>query len=366
MKMSGKLVVLTCSVVLVATGCSKSNTETTMSASPSASPTPTPKPTPTWPITGVQSKNASATKPVLVVKVENDPSIRPQSGLEMADMIFEELVEGGITRFATVFQSKFPKELGPVRSVRHVDASIASPMADFFVFSGGARPTISYIRGHVGKGIYIMTEGAPGMHRTNYHYAPHNLFLSPLTLISQSHKTKTPTSGFFDRKPKPAATPSLSRTPTPGATAKPIKGLPKWIFGVKLRFSTSEQPQWAWSSKFAGWVRSEFTTPSFAKSGIRLSAKNVVIIRTKTADAGYRDPAGNYVPRTILEGTGTGYIMGNHEMQAITWSKPDVHSQMTLRTLQGEVVTLLPGNTWVELVPLDGGQVNFVHKKPAK
>jgi hypothetical protein len=185
--------------------------------------------------------------------------------------------------------------------------------------------------------------------------------LTPLTLIAQSHKTKTPTKGFFTRWPQPAATPSL--TPTPGASIKPIKGLPKLISGVKLRFSASEQPQWAWSTKLAGWVRSEFSTPSFAKSGVRLSAKNVVIIRTKTADAGYRDPAGNFVPRTILVGTGAGYVMSGHEMRPITWSKTDLHSQMTIKNLQGKVISLLPGNTWVELVPLDGGQVNFVYPK---
>jgi len=326
----------------------------------------------TWPLTGVASKQASNTKPVLVVKVENDPSVRPQSGLDKADMVFEELVEGGITRFATVFQSQFPKELGPVRSVRHVDASIASPMADFFVFSGGARPTISYIKQNVGKGIYILTEGAPGMHRTNYHYAPHNLFLYPRTLISQSKKTSTPTDGFFVRRGNGA----LMDTPAPGPadtagsaspSASPTpKGLPKPISGVKLRFSGSEQPQWSWSAKLGSWIRSEFSTPSFAKSGARISAKNVVIIRTQTADAGYRDPAGNFVPRTILTGTGTGYVLTRGLQMPISWSKPDIHSQMTLKNLQGKVVTLFPGNVWVELVPIAGGDVTFAKRATAK
>ena len=217
-----------------------------------------------------------------------------------------------------------------------------------------------------------MTEGAPGMHRTNYHYAPHNLYLSPLTLLAKSRMTATPTKGFFVRQGQG----SLTETPAPGpamttdsaspsATASP-KGLPRLTSAVKLKFSTSEQPQWMWSRKTASWVRSEFTTPSFAKSGARLSAKNVVIIRTKTADAGYRDPAGNFVPRTILEGSGSGYVLTRGLRMPITWSKPEVHSQMTLKNLQGKPVTLFPGNVWVELVPLDGGQVNFVNGKIPK
>jgi len=287
-------------------------------------------------------------------------------------MVFEELVEGGITRFASVFQSRLPTELGPVRSVRHVDASIASPMADFFVFSGGARPTIGYIRGNVGKGVYILTEGAPGMHRTNYHYAPHNLFLYPQTLLTQSRQTTTPTAGFFTRQgpgsimETPAPGPANSGGTAPSASATesaPPKGLPKLTSAVKLKFSTSEQPQWSWSRKTASWVRSEFATPSFAKSGARLSAKSVVIIRTRTTDAGYRDPAGNFVPRTLLEGSGSGYVLTRGLRMPITWSKPEVHSRMTLKNLQGKIVTLFPGNVWVELVPLDGGRVDFINGK---
>ena len=370
MKLAQRIIGLSSILAIALTGCSTPSHESLPSSSPS--PTHSRVPLSTWPLTGVASKHASKTKPVLVVKVENDPSVRPQSGIDKADMVFEELVEGGITRFATVFQSQFPKELGPVRSVRHVDASIASPIADFFVFSGGARPTISYIKQNVGQGIYILTEGASGMHRTNYHYAPHNLFLYPQTLISQSKKTSSPTNGFFVRQ----GSGFLTETPAPGpvytgASASPsaaprLKGLPKPISGVNLRFSGSEQPKWSWSAKLAVWVRSEFGTPSFAKSGARLSAKNLVILRTQTTDAGYHDPAGNFVPRTVLTGTGSGYVLTRGLQMPITWSKPDVHSQMTLKNLQGKIVTLFPGNVWVELVPITGGHVNFVKRSAAK
>ena len=58
--------------------------------------------------------------------------------------------------------------------------------------------------------------------------------------------------------------------------------------------------------------------------------------------------------------------MTGHKQQPVTWSKSNVRGQMTLKNLQGEVVTLPAGNVWVELIPLDGGQVNFVYPKPAK
>ena len=353
-------------------GCS-SNGDTTGQASPSisASPTPTPTPTPTWPLTGVESKAASIVKPVIVIKVENDPMIRPQSGLESADIIFEELVEGGITRFATIWQSKFPKEIGPVRSVRHVDVSIAAPIADFFVFSGGARPTISYVRGNSGKGVYILTEGAPGMYRTNYHSAPHNLFISPLRLIKGMKKTKTPTQPLFTAGTRTVDETPTALTPTPdpsaSASTKPLPDVAaKLITKVNLRFSSSENPVWAWSKSLGKWVRSEGSVPSFARSGVRLSATNVVVLKVKTQDAGYRDPAGSFVPRTILQGTGKGWLLVDHKQLPITWSKPELKSPFTFRDAAGNPVSLKPGNTWVELIPTDDGNAKFTYPKAKK
>lgn len=372
MKALNKYGIAALGVAFILAGCS-SNSKVADQASPSVSATPTPTPTPTWPLTGVASKSASATKPVLVIKVENDPMIRPQSGLESADIIFEELVEGGITRFATIWQSKFPKEIGPVRSVRHVDVAIAAPVADFFVFSGGARPTISYVRGNAGKGVYILTEGAPGMYRTNYHSAPHNLFISPLRLIKGMKKTKTPTQPMFlagtrtVAEAPPTPTPAVTESASPSTSAKPLPDVAaKLITKVNLRFSSSENPAWAWSKSLGKWVRSEGSVPAFARSGVRLSATNVVVLKVKTQDAGYRDPAGSFVPRTILEGTGKGWLLVDHKQLPITWSKPKLKSPFTFRDAAGNPVSLKPGNTWVELIPIDDGNAKFTYPKAKK
>ncbi len=374
MKAFNKFGVAVIGLAFILAGCSSSE-KVAEQASPSVSASPTPTPTPTWPLTGVESKAAAITKPVLVIKVENDPMIRPQSGLESADIIFEELVEGGITRFATIWQSKFPKEIGPVRSVRHVDVAIAAPIADFFVFSGGARPTISYVRGNAGKGVYILTEGAPGMYRTNYHSAPHNLFISPLRLIKGMKKTKTPTQPLFVAGTRTVAKTPLTPTPavtesasaSSGSSPKPTPNLAaKLITKVNLRFSSAENPAWAWSKSLGKWVRSEGSVPAFARSGVRLSASNVVVLKVKTQDAGYRDPAGSFVPRTMLEGSGKGWLLVDHKQLPITWSKPTLKSPFTFRDAAGNAVSLKPGNTWVELIPIDDGNVKFTYPKAKK
>jgi len=363
-----RFAVIAISMALVLTGCSKgANT-----AGPSASPSLTKPALPIWPMTGISSKNASQTKPVLVIKVENDPGVRPQSGLDSADIVFEELVEGGITRFCTIFQSKLPKEVGPVRSVRHVDASIAAPVADYFVFSGGARPTLNYLRGNLPKGVKILTEGAPGMHRTNYHYAPHNLFLNPQTLVAQSSHTNSPTKGIFARPistdwsmPTITATPKPTDAPSASPSVKPAIAIYTPASGARVVFSNGETPNWTWSAKRHEWVRFEGSTPHTSKDGRQLGFTNLVALHVQTVDAGYRDPAGNFVPRTVFTGTGKGTVMMDGKAISVTWSKPELASLVQLKDVTGKVVALNPGRTWVELVPNTGSFTVVKAKTPA-
>src|ERR1035437_7049291 len=100
---------------------------------PTAPPTPTtppPPPTtpppaphyPTAPLTGfVDPSGTALQRPALTVKVENTPQALPQWGIDKADVVYEEIVNGGITRLAAIFNSEAPAKVGPVRSVRPTD-----------------------------------------------------------------------------------------------------------------------------------------------------------------------------------------------------------------------------------------------------
>src|SRR5690625_2391460 len=105
---------------------------------PSPTPTPTPEPTtveptpeptpePTWPLTGMPADD-EAEHPAVAVKVENTVMARPQTGLEYADIVWEEMVEGGITRFNAVYHSQQPEVVGPIRSLRPMDVGISLPL----------------------------------------------------------------------------------------------------------------------------------------------------------------------------------------------------------------------------------------------
>lgn len=340
------------------------------SGSPSSTASTSPAMLPIWSMTGLPGPADAWLRPVMMVKVENDPTVRPQTGLEHADMVFEELVEGGITRFATVYQSDIPPEIGPVRSIRHVDASLATPIADVFVFSGGAPRTMRFVERKLPAHITVVTLGGVGMHRTRRHPAPHNVFLSPRTLLATIAQTDTPTSGFFATadnatvggQPGPMA--SEEGTPVPTASASPPAAepvVPAQVAKVSVTFSYREKPNWTWNGR--QWLRAEgkvrFTNPA----GKQLGVDNLIVLYVRTIDAGYRDPIGNYVPRTVITGSGDGYLLSQGTGRAIHWYKEHVRDVMTLADDAGQVVTVPPGRTWVELVPLDGGAVTFTAKK---
>ena len=91
------------------------------------------------PLTGLRDLTSGAAhRPALTIKVENTNLANPQIGLQQADVIYEEVVEGGITRLLAIFQSQVPEVVGPVRSVRKTDRGVVTPIGGIFVYSGGA------------------------------------------------------------------------------------------------------------------------------------------------------------------------------------------------------------------------------------
>jgi hypothetical protein len=106
-------------------------------AAPSVTPTPTPTPIEYAPLTGYRVKVGSLEHPVLMAKIDNNPEARPQVGLNQADIVFEELVEGGLSRYVAIWHSTIPAEIGPIRSIRPMDPDIASPFRGLIAYSGG-------------------------------------------------------------------------------------------------------------------------------------------------------------------------------------------------------------------------------------
>jgi hypothetical protein len=309
--------------------------------------------TPFWSLTGLPGPEDAQIQPIVVVKIENDPVVRPQTGLDRADLIFEELVEGGMTRFAVVYQSDLPDEAGPVRSVRHVDVA------------GGAKRTMKFVKRKIPTTISVVNEGAPGMYRKSDIPAPHNIFLKMDEMLDSIAPKNTASTGFFVRpevKPltaSPAASSSTSASPKPSSTA--LTGKP--VTDVSVVFSNFSGPNWKWNAADKTWMRSEGTKPFLNKDGTQFGTNNLVIIEVREIDAGYKGQTGGYVPRTVLTGSGRAWVLSEGKAVEVAWNKPFVDAQMELTDLDGNPFTMPNGRTWVELLPVIAeGQTGFTGK----
>jgi hypothetical protein len=346
MKSAIRVSLLGLSLALVLSACGGSEPEV---ASVSTQPSVAPEAPPVWSLTGLPGPEDAQIQPIVVVKIENDPVVRPQTGLDRADLIFEELVEGGMTRFAVVYQSDLPEEVGPVRSVRHVDVAIAEPMADAFVFSGGAKRTMKFVKRKIPTTISVINEGAPGMFRKPGINAPHNLFLKMDEMLDSIAAKDTASTGFFVRPEALPVAPSASPSASNG-TSDELLGKP--VTNVSVVFSKFSGPNWKWNATDKMWTRSEGVKPFLNKDGTQFGTNNLVVIEVREIDAGYKGQTGGYVPRTVLTGSGRAWVLSDGKAVEVSWNKPFVDAQMELTDLAGKPFTMPAGRTWVELLPV--------------
>ncbi|WP_198663365.1 DUF3048 domain-containing protein [Jiangella endophytica] len=318
--------------VLLVAGCGgTANPAPSPSVPPtSATATPTPTPAPAWPLTGLPAPSAAdAAKPALVVKIDNTASSAPQLGLSSADLVVEELVEGGLTRLAALFQSTMPPVAGPVRSVRTTDAGIALPAGGVLVASGGAERVL---RALDKAGVTVLTGGGNGLSRDHSRPAPYNVMLDPAEALADL--------------PAGAGVPTGAYLPW----GTPPAGRP--VGGAEVTFSAARTSSWTWSDGV--WV----LDGDHAAGGDRFGPATVLVLRVALRDAGYEDPAGNPVPETVLVGSGAATLLTAGAAVDGTWSKESVAAPLTLADAAGAPLHVPPGRVWIELVP-DSGSVTL-------
>ncbi len=322
-------VLVTASLILA--GCGGGDDDTPADAAPSepTSSATSEAPEPTyWPLTGLERKGKAPKHPVIVTKVDNTSSSSPQVGLGQADLVVEELVEGGMTRLAAFYYSTIPADIGPVRSMRASDISIV-PEGATVVTSGAAQITLNRINA---AGIPWITEGAPGVYRETSRSAPYNLFARLAEISKRLKASEEP----------PAYLPF-------GAESD----LPK---GGKASTLTADFGGHTTSWQFQG--GSYVNTNSYAAEGDQFPADSILVMRVPIGDAGYKDPAGYPVPETKFSGKGPAMLFHGGRVIKGTWSKDGLTGAIKLQTGKGDLV-VPAGHVWIELVPAANGSVTF-------
>lgn len=314
----------------------------TMAAETAVRKTEPPKPVPKpvyWPLTGIEGDEGKMQRPAVSVKIENAPDARPTRGLEHADIVWEEVVEGGITRFVATYHSTLPDAVEPVRSVRPMDAAIVAPMKGILAYSGGQLPFIDQVN-RVSTQSVIMDKGHAGFSRDPSRLAPHNVIGRPRVFLSQERED------LQLRSPPP---PQFTYAREKGKGSAATRG--RKAGTLKVRLSNRQTTNWYWDGGSGTYRRSEGSVPSRSMSGARHSARNVVALRMKVVMTPYTDASGAHVPETKLVGSGEGFIAADGKVVKVRWKKTTLRTPVELTLANGKPAKLAPGNTWVELVP---------------
>lgn len=342
---------MTASVFLLA-GCSAEPEETvapTATATQTATATPTEEPEPepilvAAPLTGVlyeEGTNALLELPAVSAKIDNTTPGRPQLALNAADIVYVTRVEIGLTRLLPVWHSRTPEVIGPVRSVRPVDAAIVDPFNGIFVYSGGQAPFKSAAKA---TGL-IMSDEDTEMRNDTYfreksRVAPWNLFFEAAELqLLYSVEQPAPLPGFeFDAIP----TAVTEGTPVIGLGVKYPQMQSEWELGTAtFEWSVAEEP---------AWLRTQDGSEHTQEGGERVIAKNVVVMEV-AHDLSFVDPKYGAIPKAMLENNeGIAHIFSDGYYLQAAWSKAGSGDPILLSTADGEPLKLAIGNTWVEMM----------------
>ena len=325
------VVVVVVVVALVLAGGSGAPVTPTGASSPPAADRAVPA---TFPLTGVPASDpARASRPALSIKVENVAAARPQAGLNDADLVTKQLVEGGLTRLLVTYQSKDAALVGPVRSVRPVDAPLLRQLGGgLFGFSGGASGVLDVVR-RTSDATFLSPDQARGAYRrVSGRPAPHDLFTSTSALYE---------AGRSAGKGAPPALFTYGGT-TP-ATARQVKV-------ARLRFSPSSRASWEWRPG-EGFVRFQDGTLDRLVDRSPVTTQNVVVMSVTIGRTAFVDVAGNPTPDVDVIGEGTAWVLRDGKLVTGRWRRPAASNPVQVLGTDGKPIPLHTGSTWVELVP---------------
>lgn len=290
-----------------------------------------------WPLTGKPLDGGDATLPSLAAKVDNHPLARPQVGLDQADVVFEELVEGGITRYVAIWHSNLPEEVGPVRSVRPMDPDIVSPFGGILAYSGGQQRFIeAMLDAPVASAIHGQSDVDDFFYRSSSTVAPHNVIVRAQELVDY----------FADRAGPP---PQFNFATDVTGSSAVVAGSD--LRSLRVMLSSFAAPTWEWSSERGVFLRRQTNgAADTAISGNQISADNIIVLFVDIQVI-------QDIPTTNLIGSGEGYLATGGKVMTIQWSKPSREAPIELTDDSGARVLLAPGQTWIELAPAPGSGV---------
>jgi hypothetical protein len=314
---------------------------------PTDTPLPPPTATPTLepalaeaaaglnPLTGLPADPATLARVPLTIMLDNHPDAAPQTGLNEADVVYEALAEGGITRFMAIYLSQDPGTVGPVRSARPYYLEWARPFGSMYVHCGGSWEAIDLLKEWGMLTNVDCFNGTMPFWRSDDRVLPHNLYTS----TSELWKLAT-------RKglAAPSPLPYFLHGPEVGPAARPAGG------SVGFTFSTLSRSdiQWIYDPDTNSYRRKQWGTwHRDYESGQIVAAKNVAILFSHVWDLP-GDEAGRM--GTDTTGRNTALIASNGHFEWGYWSRETIDSPLLLWDGTEAPMRLAPGNLWIEAI----------------
>jgi hypothetical protein len=271
--------------------------------------------------------------PILVVKIDDTPAAHPQAGLEDADVVYIEQVEGGLTRLAAVFSSKIPDVIGPVRSARISDIELLEQYGRVvFAYSGAQSRLLPVI-----AEANLENLGAQRQGRDIYANDPARL--APTAMMLQA---KT----LMDKVTAQGSAIAISQNIGWNFGDGPETGTA--ISSVKVSWPASSYDA-SWSISEKRWLLSNRGLPDLAASGIHLGPTTFVIQFVSITPSEYFDKVGGVTPFSATVGSGKGFILRDGLAIQARWNRPSAEAGTSWTLLTGEEIFFAPGQVWVAL-----------------
>ncbi len=300
---------------------------------------------PRHPLTGLELEGDVVTGPSVGIKIDNTSSGRPQVGIAAADIVYEELVEGGATRYLAVYHTVIPDEVGPVRSGRPQDAGLVSSYDGIFVFSGVGNSNVrEIIRG---TGLQLVehdtsggTPDAPYFFRSDRKPAPWNLHIKAAELRASYSALAAPEQQFYFVSDSNEATAAVG-----GENAE----------SIRVGFSDGIESLWTWDAPSGTYLKFLSNgSPDLDADGTQISATNVVVFTPN-----YFDVEG--LPSASISGTReSAFIATGGKMITGVFDAAVFGDPIALTHADDEPVYLGAGKTFILLPPGAGSTAGGV------
>jgi len=300
------------------------------------------------PFTGLRPADPAVLqrRPV-ALKVDNDPAVVPQSGLDKADVVVESPKEGCKTRFTAVYQSQDATRVGSIRSARLIDLELPVIFDAIMAFSGGVQPVRRMLYdSDIGDHILEQALNGPAFFRDPNIAVPFNLFADTRTLWNVITKRG------WNQAPKPTAAWAFSEAAPAGGAAASRVDVPYKDMKVA----------WTYDPASGRWQRLINGKPHIDKvSGQQLSAADVVVLAANNVDTLILEqgtvmkagPCSNRSVEIQLWGEGPLKILRDGKVYEGKWVRPERHGAFRFVDASGQDIPLKPGNSWWEIVPMD-------------